>query len=62
MAVKDYVPKKMDLEAPATPCGLQAKSYFNDEYKLSTADGNKLDLNLDKIAWPNDLEYRFKNV
>lgn len=50
-----------DLEAPATPCGLHAKSFFNDEFTLST-DNRSLNLNVDQIVWPNDLKYRFKNV
>ena len=51
----------MDPEAPATPCGLHAKSMFTDEFTLSKNNA-KLDLNVKDIVWPNDLKYRFKNV
>lgn len=58
---------------PATPCGLIAKSLFNDTYQLWYAE-NKDDfaaersvsqvtwISNDKIAWSSDVEYKFKNT
>lgn len=50
---KDYV---------AIPCGLGAKSYFNDEYKLTMIDGDKIDIDQTDIAWEHDIEKRFANL
>lgn len=51
---------------PATPCGLVAKSFFNDNFSSLTLKDNTGDkliyLNEDNIAWATDKEYKFKNV
>ena len=60
----------MDLEDPATPCGLVAKSFFNDNFKQLTYKGptsaatQNVNVPLDstKIAWATDKEFKFKNV
>lgn len=59
--------KQMDPSDPATPCGLVAKSFFNDKYSnlvLKKEDGTKENIKIDetKIAWETDLEYKFGNV
>lgn len=52
--------------APAHPCGLVAKSFFNDTYELY--NGTKIDsdyrLYIDEtdIAWGSDREHKFKNA
>jgi len=55
----------LDDEEPATPCGLVAKSLFNDTFKLyKTDDGVKKEINIieKNIAWSSDITYKFKNV
>ena len=47
----------------AIPCGLIAKSVFNDTYKMArdTAFHNDIMINSDDIAWQSDRDYKFKN-
>ena len=48
--------------APANPCGLIAKSIFNDTYKLYSNNlgvGYNIYINESNIAWPEDKVYRF---
>lgn len=52
----------LDGEAPAIPCGLVAKSVFNDRYTLKSADGNNVTISETGIAWESDKEYKFDNV
>ena len=40
---------RLEPNATAYPCGLLAKSYFNDTYALYTRYPNKKDLSLNKI-------------
>ena len=53
---------------PAYPCGLVAKSLFNDTFSLTPIDdgGNTnsvpIEINDDNIAWESDREYKFKNL
>jgi len=35
----------------AIPCGLIAKSYFNDTYSLTNGDGTNVDIDSNGIAW-----------
>jgi hypothetical protein len=41
----------------AWPCGLIAKSLFTDVLSI----GNNLVLKKDKITWPSDKGYKYKN-
>uniref|UniRef100_A0A7S3IY80 Cell cycle control protein 50A n=1 Tax=Strombidium inclinatum TaxID=197538 RepID=A0A7S3IY80_9SPIT len=57
----------MNPDAPATPCGLVAKSFFNDTFELykkgiNGAADSKVTINKDDIAWDSDVQYKFKNV
>lgn len=51
---------------PAIPCGLVAKSFFNDTFGLyqEMNDGTKtyVDIREDGIAWSSDINYKFKNI
>lgn len=53
----------LDPEGVAWPCGLVAKSVFNDRYALkeNKANGKSITINQDNIAWESDKEYKFKN-
>jgi len=51
-----------DLELPAMPCGLVAKSLFTDTYKLKKESGDEITINEKGIAWQSDIDYKFKNV
>lgn len=64
--------KTEDLEQPAIPCGLIAKSFFNDTFKLYKCFGDDCSTNIDKrteikiknndIAWSSDLIDKFNNI
>lgn len=49
----------------AHPCGLVAKSLFNDTYSLFNTTGgalNRVSINESNIAWESDVKYKFKNA
>jgi len=53
----------MNDDWPAIPCGLIAKSVFNDRFELWNVDESKIQTIDDSdIAWDSDVEYQFKNV
>lgn len=56
----------MEDDWPAIPCGLIAKSYFNDSFWLFQKEDGKADKELliddKKIAWDSDVEHKFKNI
>lgn len=53
----------LDPEAAAYPCGLVAKSWFNDTFSLYDATNSKdIKIVSDNIAWESDREYKFKNM
>lgn len=57
--------KRLNDSMPAIPCGLVAKSFFNDTYKLyKVENGTRREININEkgIAWKTDVESRFKNV
>jgi len=43
------------------PCGLIAKSLFNDTFALFDGNGNPVPLKKEGIAWPSDREKKFRN-
>jgi len=45
----------------AYPCGLIAYSYFTDGFKLYNKDNVEIEMKKDKITWPSDKGYKFKN-
>ena len=60
--------KFSNLTEAAVPCGLIARSVFNDTFKLmkvTEKDGNKVytevKMNQKNIAWKSDIAYRYKN-
>lgn len=60
----------MNQSDPAIPCGLVAKSYFNDTFKLYQQVGStrnpstdtEIKINSDNIAWSSDIQYKFDNI
>lgn len=43
------------------PCGLIARSFFNDTFLLYKEDGTPVNLRKDGIAWSSDKDTKFKN-
>lgn len=54
--------KKLNGDDPAVPCGLVAKSFFNDTYTLIKPDGEPAKIVQTNIAWESDRQYKFKNT
>lgn len=52
---------KLNPDDVAWPCGLVAKSFFNDNYTLADAKGGAVEINQKGIAWESDKEYKFSN-
>ena len=53
----------LEPDDPAFPCGLVAKSFFNDTFSLSrVGESTPITINDDNIAWKSDVEYKFKNL
>ena len=59
--------RPMDASDPAIPCGLVAKSVFNDTFELwKEAQGSdpatRIEIEETGIAWSSDITYKFKNT
>ena len=54
----------LNMDAVAYPCGLVAKSFFNDTYSITkdSPTGDSVDINSDDIAWKSDRDFKFKNL
>ena len=54
----------LNMDAVAYPCGLVAKSFFNDTYTITkgSTTGEVVDINSDDIAWKSDRDFKFKNM
>ncbi len=44
------------------PCGVIARSLFNDSYALYTLDDIRIPIDEKGIAWQSDIDNKFKNV
>lgn len=54
---------KMNDDWPAIPCGLIAKSMFNDDFTLWNVDEAKeQQIDSTDIAWDSDVKYLFHNI
>ena len=51
-----------EKKAVAVPCGLIAKSFFRDSFKLFDKDGNEIEINQKDIAWEADKKIKFNNL
>ena len=56
-----YTGVPLNKSAYASPCGLIAKSFFNDEYRLIKNDGSgkAYTVSTEGIAWPEDKKHKF---
>lgn len=57
--------KPLSASAPANPCGLVAKSFFNDTFNIyngTNKTSSLVSMNENGIAWDSDKEYKFKNM
>ena len=52
----------LDPDAVANPCGLIAKSIFNDTYTLAYSNGTSVYLNKSGIAWGNENIRKFRRA
>ena len=50
----------LDKDEVAFPCGLIAKSYFTDTFKLFKGV-KEVPINRENIAWKSDKDNKFKN-
>jgi len=51
------------LDEPAFPCGLVAKSFFNDTFTIyRQGDSKPIVIDDNNIAWKSDVDYKFKNL
>lgn len=52
----------LDPMAVANPCGLIAKSFFNDTYSMYDERGIEVSINETGIAWLNDRQGKYKRA
>ena len=55
-----YTTLNISSSAPANPCGLVAKSYFNDTYSIVDSSYSEIPMTSNGIAWDIDKEQKFK--
>lgn len=53
--------EEMKDDDVANPCGLAARSVFNDTFSLNKGD-KQITIHEDDIAWESDVDYKFKYV
>ena len=53
--------KPLNPNDVAVPCGLIAKSYFKDTFKLKDPNNNEIKIDSTDIAWKADRELKYKN-
>ena len=54
--------KELNMKELAVPCGLIAKSYFNDVFRDWKLDNESITVNEKDIAWRADKELKYKNT
>ena len=59
---KSITGELLNLDDLAIPCGLIAKSYFNDKFKDWKLDGKNITVNEKDIAWSADKKLKYKNT
>jgi hypothetical protein len=51
----------LDPEAVAHPCGISARSVFNDTFSMTNSNDVPIDISPKGIAWADDITYRYLN-
>ena len=59
---KSITGELLNLSDLAIPCGLIAKSFFNDDFKNWKLDGENIVVNEKDIAWSADKKLKYKNT
>ena len=59
---KSITGEELNLDDLAIPCGLVAKSYFNDNFTNWKLDGVNITINEKDIAWSADKKLKYKNT
>jgi len=59
---KSITGEELNLDDLAIPCGLVAKSYFNDNFTNWKLDGENIIINEKDIAWSADKKLKYKNT
>ena len=59
---KSITGKELNMKELAVPCGLIAKSFFNDNFRDWQVDGKNITVNEKDIAWSADKELKYKNT
>ena len=59
---KSITGTELDMKELAVPCGLIAKSFFNDVFKDWKVNGENITVNEKDIAWSADKELKYKNT
>ena len=59
---KSITGKELNLDDLAIPCGLIAKSFFNDNFINWKLDGENITVNEKNIAWDADKKLKYKNT
>ena len=59
---KSITGTELNMKELAVPCGLIAKSFFNDVFKDWKVDGENITVNEKDIAWSADKELKYKNT
>ena len=59
---KSFTGEELNMSDLAIPCGLIAKSYFNDNFTDWKLDGKKITVNEKDIAWSADKKLKYKNT
>jgi hypothetical protein len=57
----DYIGLGLNPDSVAIPCGLMAKTFFNDSYTFKIKNGNNIDIDYNGIAFDKDKELFYKN-
>ena len=59
---KSITGEELNMKDLAVPCGLIAKSFFDDVFKEWKVDGENITVNEKDIAWSADKELKYKNT
>lgn len=59
---KNYNGDALDPTSVAIPCGLIAKSFFNDTYEFKSPNGFNIPIDQKNIAWKADKDLKYRNI